>query len=502
MEITKPWLKLLFLPSLFVIALIGCSESAEDDNPASQICLSPTGSGASINDPIHICSEEDFNKIRDGLDKHYALGVDLDLIGTSTSGHDFYNSGAGWEPIGRTGTTAFSGSFDGGGNTISNLTIDRVSEDEVGLFGLSSSSSIIKNFNLVTVDIKGQNYVGSVIGHSYGQAINIHVRNGSISGDGSVGGVIGRLQGPSGLAENSSAENVPVTAGGGFGAGGFVGWSFLGAKIRNSHTTSDVTNLTGTATGGFVGGFKDGLIENSYATGNVQGLHRNGGFAGYSYPEVHGEQLEIKNSFSTGDVTGTGNLTGGFIGRNGHGAIFKSYSSGNVTGVNDVGGFAGDQQWSPCEMEDIYATGNVTGSGEKIGGLIGYNNAGCPVRNAYASGNVHGDAEDVGGLIGRNTTSKIFNVFATGEVTTNTGARVGALIGSKHYAQSEINNAVFYEPANPGMPCVHTDTHSGTTDCSSTSDLSDFENLNLAPLNGWDFSNIWKINIGTLPSFK
>jgi len=79
--------------------------------------------------------------MREILDASYELTADLDSLST---GYDTYastvaNGGDGWDPIGGSGNY-FTGDFNGGDYSISDLVSDRASEDYVGLFGIVSGS--------------------------------------------------------------------------------------------------------------------------------------------------------------------------------------------------------------------------------------------------------------------------------------------------------------------------------------------------------------------------
>ena len=118
----------------------------------------------------------------------------------------------------------------------------------------------------------------------------------------------------------------------------------------------------------------------------VNGYERIGGLSG----ENDGI---VKNSYATGNVSGEGRI-GGLVGNNYDGTVSDSYATGNVRGDNaNVGGLVGRNDGM---MEDSYATGNVSGE-DMIGGLVGRNDG--TVENSYANGNVSGN-QDVGGLIG------------------------------------------------------------------------------------------------------
>ena len=80
------------------------------------------------------------------------------------------------------------------------------------------------------------------------------------------------------------------------------------------------------------------------------------------------------------------------------GPISSSYATGNVFGVENVGGLVGLDDDGP--ISGTYATGNVFGV-EDVGGLVGKNDDG-QISASYAIGKVEGDT-NVGGFIGRNS---------------------------------------------------------------------------------------------------
>jgi len=87
------------------------------------------------------------------LAANYTLGVDLDMVAIL----DF-------EPVGDY-TTPFTGTFDGLGHTISNLTINRPGEDYVGLFGCTDGA-VIRNVGLIGSSVTGAESVGGLVGYS------------------------------------------------------------------------------------------------------------------------------------------------------------------------------------------------------------------------------------------------------------------------------------------------------------------------------------------------
>ncbi|MGN0849117.1 MAG: GLUG motif-containing protein [Victivallaceae bacterium] len=89
-----------------------------------------------------------------------------------------------WTPIGRSGAV-FAGTFDGGGNTVSNLTITRdlintADNCGVGFFGYTNAPAKIIDLNIENVDITGSLYIGAVVGYGFTGA---EISNCHVSGD-------------------------------------------------------------------------------------------------------------------------------------------------------------------------------------------------------------------------------------------------------------------------------------------------------------------------------
>ena len=82
-----------------------------------------------------------------------------DIDASATSG---WNNDAGFTPIGNS-TTPFTGTFNANSYTISDLSIDLPTTNDVGLFGQASGSTI-ENVGLVNANITGKNNVGALVG--------------------------------------------------------------------------------------------------------------------------------------------------------------------------------------------------------------------------------------------------------------------------------------------------------------------------------------------------
>jgi filamentous hemagglutinin family protein len=367
---------------------------------------------------------------------NYALGSDINASATAT-----WNAGAGFSPIGNT-AALFAGTFDGLGHTIDDLVINRPATNDVALFGITSSSSVIRHVGLSGGSISGSNFVGALVGQNYGSVGDTHA-SGSVIGSGIINGSnVGGLIGFNAIGGTISTSYATGKVNGiGYGVGGLVGYNY--GTIISSHATSSVSgNTSVSGTSSYVGGLAGlnfGTITDSYAEGSVSGtsfgvgglVGGNGGTISHSYATstVSSTALSvgglagfnagtISTSDATGSVSGTGNDVGGLVGFNA-GTISTSYAMGSVSGANDVGGLVGNGG----TISDSYATGRVSGA-NYVGGLVGYNNA-TSISASYALGSVSG-ANDVGGLVGFNA-GTISTTYSTGSVS---GAKhVGGLGG-------------------------------------------------------------------------
>ncbi len=290
------------------------------------------------------------------LGASYTLGRDIDLsetsrvvVGTPGSYAGIW-SAAGFAPL-ITSASDFTGTFDGLGRVISNLTINRTNEDFVGLFSRVTGGTI-RNVGLVGGTVVGNNSVGGLAGTLGfgGTATNVY-STGAVIGNGEVGGLLGRLDIGGGIRNTYATGTV---AGLGLRVGGLVGSAF-GSSISSSYATAAVTGTD--AVGGLVGDFLSAAIDNTYASGTVTGINDVGGLVG------RGSFGTITNSYATGAVLGT-NQVGGLVGTSLGSNIRNVYAAGAVSGATNVGGLVGtadgiinNSYW------DSFSTGQISGFG-------------------------------------------------------------------------------------------------------------------------------------------
>ena len=254
-----------------------------------------TVSLAAAKDPGYTVSEdgktyevynaEGLKNIAELVNEEWKLGINITLTA------DIDLKGIDWTPIGKDNNKAYTGTFDGGGKTITGLTVTG-SNKYAGLFGRIGSGGTVKNVVLEGVQITSDNssgYAGGVAGNSFGGTIENCSVSGSVSGSFSVGGVVGYQFGGS-ITGCSSSASVKGTQ----RAGGVAGTTNSGATLTACYATGDVTvENDGTSyawAGGIVGTNGGNSILACYAAGNVSGKGSGtiyvGGVVGENYATV------------------------------------------------------------------------------------------------------------------------------------------------------------------------------------------------------------------------
>ena len=196
-------------------------------------------------------------------------------------------TGKDWTPIGTSFDNSYTGTFDGGGHTITGLTIT-TKDQFVGLFGYLNRAGTVKNVVMEGIQITSNHMFGNtggVAGFSWGTIENCSV-SGSVSGTKCVGGVVGAQKAGS-ITGCSSSATVKGTV----NVGGVAGesWGSMTACYATGNVTLEIYPGKDISGGGVVG-FKGGnSVLACYATGNVNskgsstGNVHIGGLFGYKY---------------------------------------------------------------------------------------------------------------------------------------------------------------------------------------------------------------------------
>lgn len=183
--------------------------------------------------------------------KTVVLAADIDL------------KNAAWTPIG-TFTNQFKGTFDGQNKTISNISANCPSMENVGLFGFATNCTL-KNVTLENVDIKGKKNVGGLAGTVYaGSTVENVTVKGNIKISASVqyvGGIAGgysyaKYVNCKVIGDGADSSYIQDTLAGNYTnyAGGIVGLYGEGAAGITGCEVSDITIRTvGYGAGGITG---------------------------------------------------------------------------------------------------------------------------------------------------------------------------------------------------------------------------------------------------------
>ena len=201
-------------------------------------------------------------------------------------------TGKDWTPIGTSFGNSYTGTFDGGGHTITGLTVT-TSDEYAGLFGCLGNAGTVKNVVMDGIQIEcnhGSGCAGGVVGFSRGIIENCSV-SGSVSGTVYVGGVVGAQWGGF-ITGCSSSARVKGTV----YVGGVAGQTNSGAIMTACYATGNVTieidpikNISGGGLVGFNGGsslLACYAIGNVTSTGSSNGNVDIGGFLGNNYTTV------------------------------------------------------------------------------------------------------------------------------------------------------------------------------------------------------------------------
>ena len=328
---------LLALALAFGLCLTGCNsfpkEKPGPENDMESASVFSGGTGTE-DDPYLITTAAGLAAVSEDLTACYRLDADIDL------------SGVEWTPIGvftHTGdetadpdmpddVDAFTGIFDGGSHTISNLTVDEPEGYAVGLFGCLRDAHIY-NLTLDGATVDGSMMTGAVAGYAYNSRLTavsltgsnyITGHNGDARSAEMIGGILGR--GKNSLIDSCSAKaniTLPATA------------RNAGILCGDLDTSSVVNGYaTGTLTAG----------DDCYGLGAVSGS----GFGSEEFTNCTAENVRI----TTGD---NARMVGGLTGYAGG---YEDESFG--VAVTEI---------SRCTVSDVEIT---TGENqESVGGLIG-----------------------------------------------------------------------------------------------------------------------------------
>ncbi len=329
------------------------------------------GGSGTKEDPWQIADAEQLNLVRENLAGHYILTADIDMSAMEN-----------WEPIGAFRSLsdapedaeiphpdyAFTGTFDGAGHTISNLTVNAASPMGAGLFGCATGTengeAFIGNFTLENISVSGFYLVGGAVGLQFMNCkvsgITLKGKN-KLSGAQGIGGIVGT--GFDLISDCKATADITVLGDDGACAGMIAGGTTM-SPIINCEADGGSITAEGNATWGFgaicgapwgaaeISGCKvSGTVITVTGEGNrlVGGLVGFGGTYDPSAPaQIYG--CTVENAVIT--VSGTTTAVGGLIG-----------------GGKEM--MEGSDVMSCFEIRDCSVSGTITGGGEYTDAVVG-----------------------------------------------------------------------------------------------------------------------------------
>ena len=404
-------------------------------------------------DIVEITTAEELASVAYSLDGNYILMENIDLSGIS------------WDVLGDA-STPFTGTFDGNGYTISNLSLSSITNYS-GLFGANSGT--IKNLNIVDANIDAGAIGASILVGNNSGIIN----NCSVSGiiefnTQYTGGLCAYNTGT--ISNSTSSATVSNSK----YVGGLVGYTY-GGTIEASSSTGSVSNgLTESYMGGLIG-YADASVNilkitdsSSTATINYEYLADStvvtsyvGGLVGYA---TCGELTEINgyvkdclynadiivniDSSQTYRAINMTSCVGGLIGYSSYFKCEKNYSNGNINnmllkddfqnydshitdGYSDksynsryyyfynklysyVGGLIGIDYFG--DYSNSFSNIVISNKAECINYYHSYSSADICTSYAYAN-------SYVGGAIGKTTGGKIQQIYSSSLLSSDTNAK-------------------------------------------------------------------------------
>ncbi len=239
---------------------------------------------------IEIATAEELSAINSNLAGNYVLTSDIDLAGIEWTPIGMFVMGGGEEGEVPDMTAAFTGTFDGQGHTIRNLTISQPAGWALGLFGCAANAQI-GNFTLENAIVDGSVMTADVVGYAYcstihdvtlaGGKVNAHWTE--MSEEGMYGGVAGACLGS--LITGCDVQ-ADITIPDGTANAGVVGGGLQMTSVINCKATGSVT-----------------AGNNCYGIGGISGC----GFASEQFADLTAQDIEITvgdDCFWIGGITG------------------------------------------------------------------------------------------------------------------------------------------------------------------------------------------------------
>jgi len=397
--------------------------------------------GKTIYMPKKIATADELRNIANDLSGHYVLSKDIDLK-------------LPWKSIG--GADGFSGTFDGAGYSIYNLTL----KSEAGFFS-NIAGGTVKNLTFYNVNALNGGVGGIISACNFGYIENCKVYgNASTKGSASFGGIVSENNGrilncAVKINIDNKAENNLL---------GGICANNIGEIVQCSYFGEINSNATNTVIGGICGMDTDGYLTENYAA----------------------PKITSKN----GDT-----YIGGICGISEGTKIYKCASKGNVNIEGDslyIGGIAG---LSTANIVYNCLSGfdaNASGKLAYVGGIVGYLKE-ANLQNTYSYGtliSISTNENSLGGICGQAEDSFIMQNVSLNP-TLNGSGNVYSVVG--HSESCEVSDNFSLQNTKINFKNAFNSENNGTV-----KSLTTYKNINffINPLSnggalGWD-EDAWK----------
>ena len=350
-----------------------------------------------------------------------ALGYNYALMGDINA-----SDVSGYEAIGTGSSNGFTGTFDGRGNRIIGLNVDKVKGQNTanaGIFDTIGTNGVVKDVNIYSGTFTGTTTAGAVAGVNNGRIEGIVTFGNTVTSKGNAGGIVGVNN-----SGNFSKNETTGSTNDGVLTGGIYDVESTGSVIAGS-SSAVAGGLVGTNNGGLANSFSDSAVTVATGVTLDKDTTALGGVVGINNGNVqYVDSLGVTN----GGATGSSNI-GGIIGTN-NGNMYSGYNESIVSGNDKVGGIIGENKSGKTVSNVVNAT-SVTGAtkgndiSEYVGGLVGVNSG--SVTNGRNNGTITGN-EYVGGLVGNNASeNSVLTNLVNDSSASITGVKyVGGIAGS------------------------------------------------------------------------
>ncbi len=305
------------------------------------------GGDGSEENPYLISTIGDFQQIAGGLSSHYKIVADID--GTNM---EF-----------QTVNGQFEGTIDGGGHTLSNLTLTPYGLS-CGLWSRISNNAYVKDLTVVNAEVELNDYIDRA-GVFAGESSEAHF-------------------------DNVHVYNLKVSHGDDFTGcfGGLVGNAMLRSTFKDCSVANADLSIPNGSVGGLVGSLRTGVsIDACSFTGVITGGSEVGGITGSS---LTGDE-KISDCHVDADIVAQ-NIVGGIIGSSKRSNVTRCYVEGSIEATTPnrwtdegpcAGGIAGLLSPSASVSEGSMALapaaeGVVTNNMVRLSSLKGYTSTTSP----------------------------------------------------------------------------------------------------------------------------